>query len=115
MHFLVKCLISGLLVGLISEIAKKSSLFAAFIASLPITSIIAFIWLYHETGNIRQIGNLSTAIAWVVLPSIIFFISFSFILKFNFNFYGSLALAVTIMVLAYFFYTILLAKLGISI
>ena len=115
MQFVIKCLISGILVGLISEIAKRSSLFAAFVASLPITSILAFIWIYRETGNINQIISLSTSIAWVVLPSIVFFITFSLLLKSNLNFYSSLFFSMFIMVIIYVSYIALLAKFNIKL
>jgi hypothetical protein len=37
-----------LVVAGISEIAKPSSLFGALVASLPLTSLLAFLWLYLD-------------------------------------------------------------------
>ncbi len=40
----------GLIVGA-SEIAKKNDVLGAFLASLPLISIFAMIWLYNDTGD----------------------------------------------------------------
>ncbi len=53
MYFFLKTLITALIVAGVSELAKQYSLFAAAIASLPLTSILAFIWLYEDTKDIR--------------------------------------------------------------
>jgi hypothetical protein len=70
--YAVKILVSAVLIVLISEIAKRSTLFGALIASIPITSLLAFIWLYLETGDSARIAALSTGVFWLVLPSRIF-------------------------------------------
>ena len=51
LHYAAKIVLSGLLVFAISEIAKRHTLLAALIASLPIVSILALIWLYIETSD----------------------------------------------------------------
>ena len=80
MYFVIKCVISGVLVGLISELARRYPLVAAVTASLPLTSLLALIWLYRDTGDVQKVAELSTGIALVVLPSIFFFVLLSFLL-----------------------------------
>ncbi len=41
----LKVLITSILVVAVSEAAKRSSLFGALLASLPLVSVLAFIWL----------------------------------------------------------------------
>src|SRR6478609_5715250 len=65
----LKVLITSILVVAVSEAAKRSSLFGALLASLPLVSVLAFIWLYIETGDIEKIASLAQAIFWLVLPS----------------------------------------------
>ena len=70
-YYLAKVAITALLVVAISEIAKRSSLMGALLASLPLTSILAFIWLYLETGSGEKVAALSASILWLVLPSLV--------------------------------------------
>ena len=52
MYFLVKTLISAVLIAIISEVAKRNPSMGALIASLPLVSIIAIIWLWRDTADI---------------------------------------------------------------
>lgn len=92
-YFIAKVLISALLIAAISEIAKRSSLFAALIASLPVTSILAFVWLYVDTGDSLQVADLSRQILWLVIPSLAFFWVLSWLLECALNFWLALGLA----------------------
>jgi len=93
MHFIIKVLISAFLGAAISEVAKRSSLVAALIASLPVTSILAFIWLYVETGDTCQVAALSRQIVWLVIPSLAFFGVLFLLLEYTLNFWLALGLA----------------------
>lgn len=63
------------------KIAKKYTSFAAILASLPLTSILAFIWLYRNTKDKQKIIDPSYGIFWMVLPSLLFFIVLPMLLK----------------------------------
>ena len=64
----LKVLLTAVLVVAISEAAKRSTLLGGILASLPLTSLLAFIWLYGETGDTGKIADLSVSIFWYVLP-----------------------------------------------
>lgn len=49
-YYTLKVLISALLVVAVSEIAKRSTGFAALVASLPLISLLAFVWLHLEAS-----------------------------------------------------------------
>lgn len=116
MYFVIKCVISGLLVGLISEVSRRSSLVGAVTASLPLTSILALIWLYRDTGSPEKIVALSNGIALIVLPSILFFVFLSVLVgKFQVNFYVALAASCAGMAIAYAGYVWALGRLGINV
>ncbi|MEO5722098.1 MAG: DUF3147 family protein, partial [Chthoniobacterales bacterium] len=66
-YLVIKTLVSALIVVGISEIARRSSVLGALLASLPLTSLLAFIWLYRDTGDVTKIAALSTGIFWLVL------------------------------------------------
>lgn len=114
MYFVLKCLLSGLIVGIVSEISRRSTTMAAVVASLPLTSILAFIWIYRETKDVEALGKLSLEIAIVVVPSILFFVLFWFLVRLGWSFYPTLLSSIAGLVVSYAIYTWLLEKLNIT-
>ena len=50
-YFFVKTIFTALIIVIVSEIAKKSTFLGALIISVPLTSLLAFIWLYFDTKD----------------------------------------------------------------
>lgn len=115
MQFLIKIIISALAIAFISEVAKRFTLIAAIIASLPLSSILAMLWLYRDTKDTQKIINLSSNIFWAVLPSLLFFIVLPILLKMGFKFHAAMIVSSVVMFLGYTIYAILLNKFGIKI
>jgi len=53
----------------------------ALLASLPLTSLLAFVWLYRSTGNVQAVASLSHGIFWLVLASLPLFLILPALLK----------------------------------
>jgi len=115
MQFLIKIIVSALIIAGVSELAKRFTPVAAVLASLPLTSILAMIWLYHDTKNIEKISRLSIDIFWAVLPSLLFFIALPLLLKTGVKFSWAVSLSALIMFIGYTLYTFVLGKFGIKI
>ena len=64
----LKVLITSVLVIAVSEAARRSSVLGALLASLPLVSVLAFIWLYVETGDSDKIASLAHGIFWLCCP-----------------------------------------------
>ncbi len=88
---------------------------AAILASLPLTSILAMIWLYRDTKNVGKISRLSIDIFWAVLPSLLFFIALPLLLKTGMKFAWAMSLSALIMFIGYTVYAFVLGKFGIKI
>ncbi len=91
MYLLAKTLVTALIVVAISELSRRYSLLAAFLASLPLTSLLAFIWIYVETKDVQKVAELSQSIVWLVIPSLTLFIVLPILLKMNMDFWLALA------------------------
>ena len=50
-YYLVKIAVTTGLIVIISEVAKRSSLVGAILASIPLVSVLAMIWLYIDTKD----------------------------------------------------------------
>ncbi|MBI4228146.1 MAG: DUF3147 family protein [Deltaproteobacteria bacterium] len=114
LYYIVKVLITAILVVAISEVSKRSSLLGGILASLPMISILAFIWLYIDTKSVERISELSTTIFWLVIPSLSLFIVLPLLLKSKVNFYASLFISCAIMVSLYFTMLFILKRLNIN-
>ncbi len=99
-YYLLKLAISALLIVLISEVSKRFTLVGGLLASLPLVSYLAMIWLYVDTGSSQKVADLSWSIFWLVLPSLSLFIFLPLLLK-KLPFFPSLGIATAIMFLCY--------------
>lgn len=114
-YYLLKLIITTLLIVAISEISKRSSFIGAILASIPLVSVLAMIWLYQDTKDINKISELSTGIFWLVLPSLALFISLPILLKQGLNFYLSLLISIGITATCYYLMVIVLEHFGIEL
>ncbi|MDJ0513377.1 MAG: DUF3147 family protein [Methyloceanibacter sp.] len=111
----IKVLLTSVLVVAVSEAAKRSALFGAVIASVPLTSVLAMIWLYVDTGDTEKIVRLSNGIFWLVLPSLVLFLTLPVLLRAGLGFYVSLGASIALTVGAYFAMLHILGLAGIEI
>jgi hypothetical protein len=114
-QFLVKVLISAFVIAGVSELAKRYSVLAAILASLPLTSILAFCWLYWETSDVTKVIELSQGIFWAVLPSLVFFVAMPLFLKAGYHFVWSLLCSCLLMTVSYGGYVWILRRFGVLI
>jgi hypothetical protein len=75
-----KYLITAGLVVLISELAKRSDKLGAFIASIPLVTLLTLIWLYVEGAPTQKISNHAYYTFWYVLPTLPMFLVFPWLL-----------------------------------
>lgn len=115
MQFILKTLLSALIISAVSILSKKYPTFAAIIISLPITSILAIFWLFNDTHDSTKVIEFSYSIIWIVIPSVVFFILLALLLKKQVNFYISMVLSSLIMIIGYYAYVKLLRLFDINI
>jgi len=114
-YYLIKISVTVVLVLVISEVAKRSSLIGGVLASIPIISVLAILWLYIETQNIEKVSSLASSVFWLVIPSLALFLSLPLLLKAGVGFYASLTLSIGITIIAYFIMITLLKQIGITL
>ena len=52
MNFVIKIITSALLIAASSELAKRSTVIGSIVVSLPLTSLLALVWLYQDAKEI---------------------------------------------------------------
>ena len=114
-YYIVKVAVTAILVVLISEISKRSSFIGAVLASVPLTSVLAMIWLYLDTGNAEKVSDLANSVFWLVLPSLALFIALPVLLAQGINFYLSLTISIGVTAICYWGMVIVLRYYGVGL
>jgi hypothetical protein len=114
-YYLTKIAITTALIVAISEIAKRSSFVGALLASIPLVSVLAMLWLYIDTKDVEKVSALATSVFWLVLPSLVFFISLPLLLKQGLHFYSSISLSIGFTIGAYWLMVVVLNHYGIKL
>ena len=114
-YYITKLIITSLLIVLISEIGKRSSLVGALLAAIPLVSILAMTWMYIDTESSKSAVEFSQRIVWLIAPSITLFLVFPFMIQKGFGFYISMAVSIMLTVMAYYSVIFILGKFGIKL
>jgi hypothetical protein len=114
-QYALKVGLSALILVVIAEVAKRSTFWAAALASLPLTSLLAFVLLYLDTGDTQKVAALAGGIFWLVLPSLLLFVLLPILLRSGWGFWASLALSSAATALAYLGMIKLLGVFGIRL
>jgi hypothetical protein len=91
MLYLLKILISALVITGASELARRSTGLAALLLALPVVSLLTFTWVWIEQRDPQQIARLSIETFWYVLPTLPLFIVLGMMLRQGFGYVASLA------------------------
>lgn len=111
-YFVVKCILSGVIIGVVSEVAKRSPAFGALIVSLPLVSLLGILWLWRDTRDVERIAGHAQSTFWYVLPSLPMFLVLPAMLRAGIGFWTSLAASCALTVALYFVTAWALAKFG---
>ena len=111
-EYVLKVALTSVLVVAVSEVAKRNTPLAAILASLPLTSLLAFVWLHAETGDAQRVADLSRGIFWLVLASLPFFLILPGLIALGWSFWPSMAVAAACTVVAYLGMSYVLARLA---
>ena len=114
-YYFIKTIVTALTIVIVSEIAKKSSFLGALIISIPLTSLLAFIWLYFDTRNYQKIIDLSHGTILLSIPSFSFFIILPILLKMKQNFALSIFISIIFTSIIYLIFIFIIKKIGINL
>ena len=111
-YLIAKALISGIIIAIVSEVAKRAPGFGALIASLPLISVMGMIWLWRDKPDSAVMAEHSTATFWFVLPSLPMFLLIPALLHRGWGFWPTLAVGCCLTFGLYFAMTWMSGRLG---
>ncbi len=100
-NLLGKGIFSGAVIVAASELAKKSTIFGALVISLPLASIMSMTWLYNDTKDNEQVADFAESILWLVIPSMVLFLTLPFLLRRGWEFEYAMGLGIVLTIVAY--------------
>ncbi len=108
---ITKYLVTATVVAGVSELAKRSDRLGALLASLPLVTLLALIWLYVEKQPASKITNHAWYTFWCVMPTLQMFLLFPKLFE-RFGFSPALALSAVITILCFGGFALLVKPFG---
>lgn len=115
LYLVIKAAVSGVMVALGSEVARRYPGWGALIISLPLVSILGMIWLWRDTGDEVGLADHAQATFWFVLPSLPMFLIVPALLRRGMVFWPALAVGCVVTVLLYAMMIQVLPRLGVRL
>jgi hypothetical protein len=114
-YLVIKALLSGIIVTVVAEVAKRYPGWGALIASLPLVSILGMMWLWRDTHDVRRMASHAEATFWFVLPSLPMFLVVPMMLRQGIGFWASLLAGCVLTMVLYALMTWLGPKVGLQL
>jgi hypothetical protein len=111
---LTKYLVTAGIVVLVSELAKRSDRLGAFVAALPMVTVLVLIWLYVENQPQQKIANHAWYTFWYVIPTLPMFLAFPWMLP-RIGFWPALLCGVVITALSFGLFALGVRRFGIEL
>jgi hypothetical protein len=94
LYLFVKAAISGMIVAAVSEIARRYPGWGGLVASLPLTSLLAMLWLWRDSGDAERVAELSVSTIWFFIPSVPLFIALPWLIRSGVGFWAAIGIVV---------------------
>jgi uncharacterized membrane protein (GlpM family) len=92
MQFIVKLLITNIIIVASVQVGRKYPTLAGLIATMPLTSLLVLVWLQTDTpGDSRLLIDYTRGVMWGIVPTILFFATVWFGLCRQWSFSAALA------------------------
>jgi hypothetical protein len=109
-----KYALTAAIVVLVSEIAKRSDKLGAFIAALPLVTVLALVWLHVENQPAQKLANHAWYTFWYVIPTLPMFLAFPFLLP-RWGFWPTLLACVLLTLACFGLFALLVRRFGIEL
>ena len=115
LYLLIKAALSGVIIAVASEVARRWPGWGALIVSLPLVSVLAMVWLWRDTHDPGRLAAHAEATFWFVLPSLPMFLLIPYLLRQGASFSTSLAAGCVVTIVLYLGMVGIGPKLGLKL
>lgn len=115
LYLFAKAVISGILIAVASEVARRWPGWGALIVSLPLVSILAMLWLWRDTHDPVRMAAHVEATFWFVIPSLPMFLLIPAMLRQGHSFWTALLAGCAVTVALYLTMTWIGPRVGVRL
>ncbi|MCO4754152.1 MAG: hypothetical protein KC478_06705 [Bacteriovoracaceae bacterium] len=102
MWFILKIVISAVLIAFVSWLSGKKTGLAGFLTALPLTTLLALAFSHMEWGDPKQSVEFAKSVFLAIPISLLFFLPFLLAEKLQLNFWSCYVLGILLLGVGYF-------------
>ena len=106
--------LTALIIFAVVQVSERSTMLAAVLASIPIISVLAMMWMNHDGSSSEEIISFSKNIVWLVIPSLLVFIVMPSLMERGWEFYPALGAGLTATFVGYYVTQLLVEKYSLA-
>ena len=112
---IVKVLLTAVIILLVNKVQLFSDKLSALLIALPLTSLLAMIWMWHGGQSNSRIAGHAEGTFWFVLPTLPMFLILPWMLRHGWSFWSALAVNCVLTTVFFWLTVIILRKFGIDL
>lgn len=110
-----KLFLSALIIVVVNKVQLFSDRLSALLIALPLTSLVAMIWMHQAGQTPERLANHAEGTFWFVLPTLPMFLILPWMLRNGWSFWASLAANCVITVALFWVTVVVLRRFGIDL
>ena len=112
---IVKVLLTAVIILLVNKVQLINDRVSALLIALPLTSLLAMIWMRHGRQTPERIANHAEGTFWFVLPTLPMFLMLPWMLRHGWGFWTALTANCVITAGLFWLMVAILRKFGIDL
>jgi hypothetical protein len=106
---LFKVLLSALIIVVVTRVQLYSDRLSALLIALPLTSLLAMVWMHNGGQSSQRIANHAEGTFWFVLPTLPMFLILPWMLRNGWGFWAALV-ANCVLTIGFFWVTVVVLR-----
>lgn len=112
---IVKVLLTAVIILMVNKVQLFSDKLSALLIALPLTSLLAMIWMWQGGQSSSKIAGHAEGTFWFVLPTLPMFLILPWMLRHGWSFWSALGLNCILTTVFFWLTVIILRKFGIDL
>lgn len=110
-----KVILTAVIILMVTKVQEYSDRLSALLIALPLTSLLAMIWMHRAGQSGDRIAGHAEGTFWFVLPTLPMFLILPWMLRSGWSFWPALAINCIITILLFWFTVVILRKFGVDL
>ena len=112
---IIKVLLTAVIILIVNKVQVFSDKLSALLIALPLTSLLAMIWMYQARQSSERIAGHAEGTFWFVLPTLPMFLVLPWMLRNGWSFWSALGANCVMTTFLFWVTVVVLRKTGIDL